>query len=160
MLMVSLRPATHSGQNRSDRSAIATSGWMHTGDLAVLDEEGFCNIVGRIKDMVIIGGENIYPREIEEFLYRHPGIIDVQVVGIPDERFGEELCAWIIPSPNAQLQEEDVRTFCRGQIAHYKIPRYVRIVEDFPKTITGKVQKFMIREAMIAELGSTTKPPE
>jgi fatty-acyl-CoA synthase len=132
--------------------AIDPAGWMHTGDLATLDEDGFCNIVGRIKDMVIRGGENIYPREIEEFLYRHPAIQDVQVIGVPDVRYGEELCAWIIAQPGSSLSDEEVRAFCRGQIAHYKIPRHIKFVEGFPTTVTGKVQKFAMREAMIAEL--------
>jgi len=132
--------------------AVDAAGWMHTGDLAVLDEAGFCNIVGRIKDMVIRGGENIYPREIEEFLYRHPAIQDVQVVGVPDPKYGEELCAWIVLRPGERLDAEAVRDFCRGQIAHYKIPRHIRFVEGFPTTVTGKVQKFAMREAMIAEL--------
>ncbi|HVI31091.1 AMP-binding protein [Phenylobacterium sp.] len=132
--------------------AIDPAGWMHTGDLATLDDEGFCNIVGRIKDMVIRGGENIYPREIEEFLYRHPAIQDVQVVGVPDPKYGEELCAWIVIKPGERLDEDAVRDFCRGQIAHYKIPRHIRFVEGFPTTVTGKVQKFAMREAMIAEL--------
>ncbi len=133
--------------------ALDHDGWMHTGDLATLDESGYCNIVGRMKDMVIRGGENIYPREIEEFLHRHPGIRDIQVFGVPDPKYGEELCAWIIPMPGRELQAEAVREFCRGQIAHYKIPRYVRFVETFPTTVTGKVQKFVMREATMAELG-------
>ena len=128
-------------------------GWMHTGDLGVLDDEGYCKIVGRIKDMVIRGGENIYPREVEEFLYSHPEIEDVQVVGVPDDRFGEELCAWVRLKPGATVLEEEVRIFCKGQIAHYKIPRYVRFVDGFPMTVTGKVQKYLIRQAMIEELG-------
>jgi fatty-acyl-CoA synthase len=125
---------------------------MHTGDLATLDDEGFCNIVGRIKDMVIRGGENVYPREIEEFLYRHPAVQDVQVIGVPDPKYGEELCAWIILKPGETAEAEAVRAFCKGQIAHYKIPRYVKFVDSFPTTVTGKVQKFAMREAMIAEL--------
>jgi len=132
--------------------AVDKEGWMHTGDLATLDDEGFCNIVGRIKDMVIRGGENVYPREIEEFLYGHPGISDVQVVGVPDHKYGEELCAWIIPREGAEITEDDVRAFCRDQIAHYKIPRYIRFVEAFPMTVTGKIQKYLIRERMKAEL--------
>jgi fatty-acyl-CoA synthase len=135
--------------------AIDAAGWMHTGDLATLDAEGYCNIVGRIKDMVIRGGENIYPREIEEFLYRHPAIQDVQVIGVPDARYGEELCAWIVLKPGGALDEDGVRAFCRDQIAHYKIPRHVRFVAGFPTTVTGKVQKFAMREAMIAELKLT-----
>ncbi|RAK58978.1 AMP-binding protein [Phenylobacterium hankyongense] len=134
------------------RESIDPAGWMHTGDLATLDADGNCNIVGRIKDMVIRGGENVYPREIEEFLYRHPAIQDVQVIGVPDARYGEELCAWIVLKPGQPLEAEAVRDFCRGQIAHYKIPRHIRFVEAFPTTVTGKVQKFAMREAMIAEL--------
>ncbi|SFN25752.1 AMP-binding protein [Variovorax sp. OV329] len=137
------------------REAIDTEGWMHTGDLATMDAEGYVNIVGRIKDMVIRGGENIYPREIEEFLYRHPKVQDVQVVGLPDRKYGEELCAWVIPKPGQQLTEEEVREFCKGQIAHYKVPRYIRFVDSFPMTVTGKIQKFRIREQMSAELGLT-----
>ena len=133
--------------------AVDAEGWMHTGDIGVIDEEGYGNVVGRIKDMVIRGGENLYPREIEEFLYRHPKIADVQVVGVPDERFGEELCAWIRLHPGHVADEAEIRAFCQGQIAHYKIPRYVRFVDDFPMTVTGKVQKFLIRQAMVEELG-------
>ena len=133
--------------------AIDAQGWMHTGDLATMDAEGYVNIVGRIKDMVIRGGENIYPREIEEFLYRHPQVQDVQVVGLPDQKYGEELCAWIILRPGASLSEDEVRAFCKGQIAHYKVPRYIRFVRELPMTVTGKIQKFKIREAMKAELG-------
>ena len=133
--------------------AIDAARWMHTGDLATMDEEGYCKIVGRIKDMVIRGGENIYPREVEEFLYRHPKIQDVQVFGVPDERYGEELCAWVKPRPGETLTAEEVRDFCRDQIAHYKIPRHVRFVDEFPMTVTGKIQKFIMRERMVAELG-------
>ncbi|MBL0424121.1 AMP-binding protein [Ramlibacter alkalitolerans] len=133
--------------------AIDGEGWMHTGDLATMDDEGYVNIVGRIKDMVIRGGENIYPREIEEFLYRMPQVQDVQVVGVPDRKYGEELCAWIIRKPGQALGEEDVRAFCSGQIAHYKIPRYIHFVDAFPMTVTGKIQKFRIRDAMKSELG-------
>jgi len=130
-----------------------SNGWMHTGDLAVLDEQGYCNIVGRIKDMVIRGGENLYPREIEEFLYQHPDVRDVQIVGVPDRKYGEELCAWIILRDGAVLDEHGVRAFCQGQIAHFKIPRYIRFVQEFPLTVTGKVQKYLIREQMKRELG-------
>jgi fatty-acyl-CoA synthase len=133
--------------------AIDAAGWMHTGDLATMDEDGYFNIVGRIKDMVIRGGENIYPREIEEYLYRHPKIADVQVIGVPDEKYGEELCAWIRLAPGETADEEEIRTFCRGQIAHYKVPRYIRFVDEYPMTVTGKVQKFVMREQTIAELG-------
>jgi fatty-acyl-CoA synthase len=135
------------------REAIDAAGWMHTGDLAAMNAEGYCNIVGRIKDMVIRGGENIYPREIEEFLYRHPAIEDVQILGIPDAKYGEELCAWIVVKSGATLDEVTVQDFCRGQIAHYKIPRHIRFVTGFPTTVSGKVQKYLIREAMVAELG-------
>jgi fatty-acyl-CoA synthase len=141
--------------NDAERTAeaIDAARWMHTGDLATLDAEGYCNIVGRIKDMVIRGGENIYPREIEEFLYRHPKVQDVQVIGVPDDKYGEELCAWILPKPGERPTAEEIRAFCQGQIAHYKIPRYVKFVDAFPMTVTGKVQKFAMREAMKAELG-------
>ncbi len=134
------------------REAIDAARWMHTGDLAVMDEAGYLNIVGRIKDMVIRGGENIYPREIEEFLYTHPAIADVQVIGVPDLKYGEELCAWVRLRPGAALTEEDLRAYCSGKIAHYKVPRYLRITEDFPMTVTGKVQKFRMREVSITEL--------
>ncbi|MBV8430148.1 MAG: AMP-binding protein, partial [Solirubrobacterales bacterium] len=133
--------------------SIDPSGWMHSGDLATLDEAGYVRIVGRIKDMVIRGGENVYPREIEEFLYTHPEIADVQVIGVPDERYGEELMAWIIPRSGASLGEDQVRDFCRGRIAHYKVPRYIKFVDAFPMTVTGKVQKFKMRQAAIQELG-------
>jgi fatty-acyl-CoA synthase len=133
--------------------AIDAGRWMHTGDLAVMDNAGYLNIVGRIKDMVIRGGENVYPREVEEFLYTHPAIEDVQVIGVPDEKYGEELCAWVKLRPGAELTAEDVRAFCVGKIAHYKVPRYVHFTQDFPMTVTGKVQKFKMREASITELG-------
>ncbi|WP_061022455.1 AMP-binding protein [Bradyrhizobium sp. CCH5-F6] len=129
------------------------NGWMHTGDLAIIDDEGYCNIVGRIKDMVIRGGENLYPREIEEFLYRHPKIQDVQIFGVADTRYGEELCAWIRVRPGETLTTEEVRAFCDGQIAHNKIPRYVEFVHDFPMTVTGKIQKFVMREEVEQRLG-------
>lgn len=140
------------GDEQRTREAIDAEGWMHTGDLATMDAEGYVNIVGRIKDMVIRGGENVYPREIEEFLYRHPAIQDVQVVGVPDRKYGEELCALIILRPGETLADEDVREFCRGQIAHYKVPRYVQFVTEFPMTVTGKVQKFKMRELMKQKL--------
>jgi fatty-acyl-CoA synthase len=133
--------------------AIDAARWMHTGDLAVMDEAGYLNIVGRIKDMVIRGGENIYPREVEEFLYAHPAIEDVQVIGVPDLKYGEELCAWIRLRPGQELSPEQVREYCQGKIAHYKIPRYIRFTADFPMTVTGKIQKFKMREASISELG-------
>jgi len=137
------------------REAIDAAGWMHTGDLATIDDEGYCNIVGRIKDMVIRGGENVYPREIEEFLYRHPKIQDVQVIGVPDPRYGEELCAWVRLRDGESATAEEIRAFCQGQIAHYKVPRYVKFVDAFPMTVTGKIQKFLMRQQTIEELGLT-----
>jgi len=133
--------------------AIDAGRWMHTGDLAVMDDAGYLNIVGRIKDMVIRGGENIYPREVEEFLYTHPDVEDVQVIGVPDAKYGEELCAWVKLRQGAELTAEQVREFCAGKIAHYKVPRYVRVTTDFPMTVTGKVQTFKMRETSIDELG-------
>ncbi|MBV8576667.1 MAG: AMP-binding protein [Acetobacteraceae bacterium] len=135
------------------REAVDTARWMHTGDLATIDAEGYCNIVGRIKDMVIRGGENIYPREVEEFLYRHPKIQDVQVIGVPDARYGEELCAWVCLRDGESATVEEIRAFCQGQIAHYKVPRYVKFVDGFPMTVTGKIQKFLMRQQTIEELG-------
>ncbi|MBM3532856.1 MAG: AMP-binding protein [Alphaproteobacteria bacterium] len=135
------------------REAIDKAGWMHTGDLATMDAEGYVNIVGRLKDMIIRGGENVYPREIEEFLYRHPKIQDVQVIGVPDDKYGEEVCAWVRLRSGETLDEEAVRAYCKGQIAHYKIPRYVRFVDGFPMTITGKIQKYVMREQMVKDLG-------
>ncbi len=134
--------------------AIDPAGWMHTGDLATIDAEGYCAIVGRIKDMVIRGGENVYPREVEEFLYKHPKIMDVQVFGVPDPKYGEEICAWIRLRDDATMSEEEVRAFCRDRIAHYKVPRYIRFVQEFPMTVTGKMQKFLMREAMERELAA------
>lgn len=128
-------------------------GWMHTGDLATLDNEGYCNIVGRVKDMLIRGGENIYPREIEEFLFRHPKVQAIQVFGVPDSKYGEEVCAWIVLKPGQHATEGEIRDFCRDQIAHYKVPRYIRFVEEMPMTVTGKVQKFVMRDTMIHDLG-------
>jgi fatty-acyl-CoA synthase len=137
------------------RDVIDAGRWMHTGDLATMDDDGYVNIVGRIKDMIICGGENIYPREIEEFLYSHPAIIDVQVIGIPDSRWGETVCAWIIKREGSDLDARGVKEFCRGQIARFKIPRYVRFVDSYPMTISGKIQKYKMREAEIAERGLT-----
>ncbi len=141
--------------NEPDKTAEAIDAgrWMHTGDLAVMDEAGYLNIVGRIKDMVIRGGENIYPREIEEFLYSHPDIQDVQVIGVPDAKYGEELCAWVKLRPGGSLTEQEVKDYCTGKIAHYKVPRYVRFSADFPMTVTGKVQKFKMRDTSVGELG-------
>jgi fatty-acyl-CoA synthase len=136
------------------REAIDEDGWMHSGDLAEMREDGYCNIVGRIKDMVIRGGENVYPREIEEFLYQHPDVEDVQVIGVPDEKYGEELCAWIKLKAGAEpLDADAVRAFCTGRLSHYKIPRYVMIVEDFPMTVTGKIRKIVMREESAEKLG-------
>ena len=134
-------------------TAIDSARYMHTGDIATMDQDGYVNISGRIKDMVIRGGENVYPREIEEFLYTHPAIKDVQVIGVPDERYGEELCAWVIVHDGAQLTEAGVREYCQGRIAHYKIPRYVMFVDGWPMTVSGKVQKYKMREESIAKLG-------
>ena len=141
--------------NDPERTAetIDSQRWMHTGDLATMDEQGYVRIVGRIKDMVIRGGENVYPREIEEFLYTHPDVADVQVIGVPDERYGEELMAWVVLRPGASVTEPEIKDFCKGQIAHFKIPRYVKVVDSFPMTVTGKVQKFKMREEAIDELG-------
>jgi fatty-acyl-CoA synthase len=140
--------------NEPERTAeaIDSDQWMHTGDLATMDDEGYLNIVGRIKDLVIRGGENVYPREVEEFLYGHPDIADVQVIGVPDDRYGEELMAWVIARDGASIDGDGVRDFCRGRIAHYKVPRYVKFVGEFPMTVTGKVQKFKLREQAIDEL--------
>ena len=135
------------------REVLDDAGWMHTGDLGVIDDEGYANITGRLKDMVIRGGENVYPREIEEFLYGHAKVQAVQVCGVPDIKFGEEVCAWIQLKPGVSSTADEIREFCRNQIAHYKVPRYIRFVTDFPMTITGKVQKFAMRDHMIKELG-------
>jgi len=139
------------------KEAVDEAGWMRTGDLATMDEEGYVNIVGRLKDMIIRGGENVYPREIEEFLYRHPKVQDVQVIGVPDPRYGEAVCAWIKLHAGETATDEEIRTFCQGQIAHYKIPRYIEFVPEFPMTITGKIQKFVMREQTIEKLGLTAQ---
>ncbi|MBM2883492.1 AMP-binding protein [Chromobacterium phragmitis] len=141
------------GDEEMTRAAIDGAGWMHSGDLAAMNEDGSVNIVGRVKDMVIRGGENVYPREIEEFLYRHPKIQEVQVIGVPDVRYGEELCAWIRLRDGEQASAEDIRAFCQGQIAHYKIPRYIEFVDSFPMTVTGKIQKYLMRRQMLEKLG-------
>jgi fatty-acyl-CoA synthase len=135
--------------------AIDADGFMHTGDLAMMDDDGYVNIVGRIKDMIIRGGENVYPREVEEFLFTHPDVADVQVIGVPDARFGEELMAWVQLREGASVTADDLRAYCQGRIAHYKVPRYVKFVSEFPMTVTGKVQKFVMREQAKAELGLT-----
>jgi fatty-acyl-CoA synthase len=144
---------------RTDQ-AIDRAGWMHTGDLATIDAEGYCAIVGRIKDMVIRGGENVYPREVEEFLYKHPKIFDVQVFGVPDPKYGEEICAWIKLRDGEAMTAEDVRAFCRDQIAHFKVPRHIRFVDEFPMTVTGKIQKYLMREAMTRDLAGETQAAE
>jgi fatty-acyl-CoA synthase len=148
--------------NMPDRTAesIDPARWMHTGDLAVMDPDGYLSIVGRIKDMVIRGGENIYPREIEEFLYTHPDIVDAQVIGVPDVKYGEELVAWVKLRDGAEgLTGEQLRAFCAGRLAHYKIPRYVRVVDSFPITVTGKVRKVEMREISTAELSAPPTGP-
>jgi fatty-acyl-CoA synthase len=141
-------------ENReATEAAIDGAGWMHTGDLAVMREDGYVNIAGRLKDMIIRGGENIYPREIEEFLYTHPKISEVQIIGVPDLKYGEEVCAWVRLREGEETTADELRDYCRGQIATYKIPRYIKFTADFPTTVTGKIQKFRMREISIAELG-------
>jgi len=137
------------------RESIDDAGWMHTGDLAIIDEEGFCNIVGRVKDMIIRGGENVYPREIEEYLYRHPQVQDVAVFGVPDQKYGEQVAAWVKLRDGESATEDDIRNYCREQIAHYKVPAYIRFVDEFPMTVTGKIQKFVMRDTMVKDLGLT-----
>ena len=144
--------------NEPERTAqaIDPAGWMHTGDLAVMDDDGYANIVGRIKDMIIRGGENVYPREVEEFLYGHPAIADVQVIGVPDVKYGEEIMAWVKLNEGVDSQSvstQSIREFCQGKIAHFKIPRYVKIADEFPMTVTGKVRKVEMRAQSVAELG-------
>ena len=134
---------------------IDADGWLHSGDLGVMDEDGYVAVVGRLKDMIIRGGENIYPREIEEFLFTHPDIQDAKVIGVPDEKYGEAVCAWVQLREGATLSEDDIRAFCKDHIAYFKVPRYIRLVREFPMTVTGKVQKFKMREAMVEELGLT-----
>jgi len=141
------------GVDVDSREAVDAAGWMRTGDLATMDDQGYVNIVGRLKDMVIRGGENVYPREIEEFLYSHPKVQDVQVIGVPDQKYGEEICAWIKLREGQSATTDEIREFCKGQIAHYKIPRYIEFVAEFPMTITGKIQKFVMREQTIGNLG-------
>jgi fatty-acyl-CoA synthase len=146
------------GEDSQTAEAIDRAGWMHSGDLATIDHEGFCNIVGRIKDMLIRGGENVYPREIEEFLMRHPAVQAVQVFGVPDQRLGEEICAFIVLKPGQTTTAEEIASFCRGKISHFKIPRYVRFVAEYPMTATGKPQKFMMRQQMMNELNLAEAP--
>jgi fatty-acyl-CoA synthase len=138
----------------AETAAVLTpDGWLHTGDLALRTPDGYYRITGRIKDLIIRGGENVYPREVEEFLYTHPAVADVQVVGLPDERLGEEVCAWVRLKPGASPTPDEVRQFCKGRIAHYKVPRYVFFVDEYPTTVTGKVQKFKLREMGVEHLG-------
>jgi fatty-acyl-CoA synthase len=139
--------------DEATRDAIDTAGWMHTGDLGVMDDEGYLNISGRIKDMIIRGGENIYPREIEEFIYTHPAVADVQVIGVPDAKYGEEICAWVRLREGHQLELDELTAFCQGKIAHYKVPRYLEIVDEFPMTVTGKIRKVEMREISTKRLG-------
>jgi fatty-acyl-CoA synthase len=141
------------GDPHATREAIDEGRWMHTGDLATLDDDGYVKIVGRIKDMVLRGGENIFPREVEEFLYTMPGVSDVQVIGVPDAKYGEELMAWVKLRPGVHLTGEEIRAYCKGKIATYKIPRYYKFVDDYPMTVSGKIQKFKMRDASIQELG-------
>ncbi|OYV49465.1 MAG: AMP-binding protein [Rhodospirillales bacterium 20-60-12] len=148
------------GEEAKTRETIDQAGWMHTGDLGVIDDEGYCTIVGRIKDLIIRGGENIYPREIEDFLFTHPKIASVAVLGVPDEKFGEAVCAWIKLADGQSATEDDIRDFCKSRIAHYKIPRYIKFVDDFPMTVTGKIQKFIMRDIMMAELSAAPAPQQ
>ena len=135
------------------KDAIDAARWMHTGDIAVMDEEGFVNIVGRIKDMIIRGGENIYPREIEEYLYAHPRVSDVQVIGVPHARYGEEVMAWVKAKEGEEVTSEELTDFCKGEIAHYKVPKYFKFTDDFPMTVTCKIRKVEMRQISIKELG-------
>jgi fatty-acyl-CoA synthase len=140
--------------NDPERTAeVVINGWMHTGDLAVIDDAGYCNIVGRLKDMVIRGGENVYPREVEEFLYRHPRIAAVQVFGVPDPKYGEQLAAWIVLKPGSSCKVDEIRSFCHNQIAHFKVPHYIEFVTEIPMTVTGKPQKYLMREEIVRRLG-------
>jgi fatty-acyl-CoA synthase len=140
------------------QAAIDDAGWMHTGDLATLDAQGYCNIVGRVKDMLIRGGENVFPREIEHFLMQHPKVQDVQVFGVPDAKYGEEIAAWVILKPGQSAEPNEFMDFCRASLAHFKTPRYVRLVREFPLTATGKPQKFQMRQHMVQELGLHAPP--
>lgn len=143
------------GDKKRTEEVIDDAGWMHTGDLATIDEHGYCSVVGRLKDMIIRGGENIYPREIEEYLYTHPKILDVQIFGVPDQKFGEVVCAWIRPTPDQSLTAADIRDYCKEQIAHYKIPKHIKFVDDYPMTVTGKIQKYKMKAQMMEELKLT-----
>jgi fatty-acyl-CoA synthase len=146
------------GDDARTREVIDAAGWMHTGDLAVLDPDGYCSIVGRLKDMIIRGGENVYPREIEEFLYSHPKVQEVQVFGVPDAKLGEQVCAWIRLREGDKASEAEIQDYCRHRLAYYKVPHYVRFVDAFPMTVTGKIQKYLMRDAMLQELGLQFTP--
>jgi fatty-acyl-CoA synthase len=150
----------HGYWNDPERTAetIDADGWLHSGDLGVMDEEGYVRVVGRLKDMIIRGGENIYPREIEEFLFTHPLIQDAKVIGVPDEKYGEEVCVWVQLKEGAKLGADEIRAFCKERIAYFKVPRYIRLVQEFPMTVTGKVQKFRMREIMQEELSDQPRP--
>lgn len=141
---------------KATKNAIDKAGWMHTGDLATMDDEGYVKIVGRIKDMIVRGGENIYPREIEEFLYTNSKISDVQVIGVPDAKYGEAVMAWIKLKEGSVASATEIQDFCKDQIAHYKIPQYIKFTETFPMTVTGKIRKVEMREVSIRELGLTS----
>ena len=143
----------YDGEEEATRQAIDAEAWLHTGDLAVMREDGYFKITGRAKDMIIRGGENIYPREVEEFLYTHPKIADVQVVGLPDVRLGETVGCWVRLKTGEQMTEDELRAWCRGKIAHFKVPQYIHFVDSFPMTVTGKIQKYRIREMEIERLG-------
>ena len=145
--------------DREGTAEAIVDGWMHTGDLATVDAAGYCRIVGRVKDMVIRGGENVYPAEIEEFLLTHPDVAAAQAFGVPDEKYGEEICAWVVLRPGGSLSEESLRDYCRGKIAHFKVPRHIRFVAEMPLTATGKPQKFRMREKMAEELGLADRDP-
>ena len=138
------------------KQAIDSEGWLHTGDLAVMDTKGYCKITGRLKDMIIRGGENIYPREVEEFLYQHPEILDVQVLGVPDRKYGEEVAAWIILKEGATVSEEDIKNFCKGEISRHKIPKYIQFTDSYPMTASGKIQKYKLREQTLDLLTERT----
>ena len=145
------------GDAEKTADSIDQSHRLHTGDIAELDEAGYCQIVGRVKDMLIRGGENIFPREIEEYLFQYPAVESAEVIGVPDKKYGEEICAWIKLRPGHEASQQEIRDFCRDNIAHFKIPRYILFVDEFPMTITGKVQKFKMREQTIATLGLAAK---
>ena len=145
--------ACYWGDPERTAETVDEDGWLHSGDLGVMDAEGYVKVVGRLKDMIIRGGENIYPREIEEFLFTHPKIQDAKIIGVPDEKYGEQLAVWVLPREGAALTEETIRAFCADKISHYKVPRYIKFVSEYPMTVTGKIQKFVMRDAYASELG-------